>query len=134
MFTQQGDYFTPTLTYEKMPSGAKMYQPTISAAKADALKPNKMSAMELLMRYLEMDGSDKLFAAHAHGISLSLLEPTKAASSIDFINWNDVTGKVNGQTHYKRMILYSREHSLERGFRGVIILIFTCMPEFWQLR
>ena len=32
--------------------------------------------------------------------SLSLLEPTKAASSIDFINWNDVTGKVNGQTHY----------------------------------
>lgn len=100
VFTQQGDYFTPTLTYEKMPSGAKMYQPTITAAKADALKPNKMSAMELLMRYLEMDGSDKLFAAHAHGISLSLLEPTKAASSIDFINWNDVTGKVNGQTHY----------------------------------
>ena len=38
VFTQQGDYFTPTLTYEKMPSGAKMYQPTISAAKADALK------------------------------------------------------------------------------------------------
>ena len=100
VFTQQGDYFTPTLTYEKMPSGTKMYQPTISAAKADALKPNKMSAMELLMRYLEMDGSDKLFAAHAHGISLSLLEPTKAASSIDFINWNDVTGKVNRQTHY----------------------------------
>ena len=100
VFTQQGDYFTPTLTYEKMPSGAKMYQPTISAAKADALRPNKMSAMELLMRYLELDGSDKLFAAHAHGISLSLLEPTKAASSIDFINWNDVTGKVNGQTHY----------------------------------
>ena len=100
VFTQQGDYFTPTLTYEKMPSGAKMYQPTISAAKADALRPNKMSAMELLMRYLELDRSDKLFAAHAHGISLSLLEPTKAASSIDFINWNDVTGKVNGQTHY----------------------------------
>ena len=100
VFTQQGDYFTPTLTYEKMPSGAKMYQPTISAAKADALRPNKMSTMELLMRYLELDGSDKLFAAHAHGISLSLLEPTKAASSIDFINWNDVTGKVNGQTHY----------------------------------
>ncbi len=100
VFTQQGDYFTPTLTYEKMPSGTKMYLPTISAAKADALRPNKMSAMELLMRYLELDGSDKLFAAHAHGISLSLLEPTKAASSIDFINWNDVTGKVNGQTHY----------------------------------
>ena len=100
VFTQQGDYFTPTLTYEKMPSGAKMYQPTISAAKADALRPNKMSAMELLMRYLEMDGADKLFAAHAHGISLSLLEPAKAASTIDFINWNDITGKVNGQTHY----------------------------------
>lgn len=100
VFTQQGDYFTPTLTYEKMPSGAKMYQPTISAAKADALKPNKMSAMELLTRYLEMSASDKLFAAHAHGISLSLLEPTKATSSIDFINWNDATGKVNGQTHY----------------------------------
>lgn len=100
VFTQQGDYYTPTLAYEKMPSGAQMYQPIINEIKADAIKPGKMSTMELLMRYLEMDESDKLFEAHAHGIALSLLEPSRAASSIDFINWNDVVGKVISQTHF----------------------------------
>ena len=100
VFTQQGDYHTPTLAYEKMPSGAKMYQPTVSAGKADAIKPNKMSPMELLMRYLETDDADQIFETHARGVALSLLEPAKVASSIDFVNWNSVVGKVAGQTHF----------------------------------
>ena len=100
VFTQQGDYYTPTLAYEKMPSGAKMYQPTVNAVGADTIKPNKMSAMELLMRYLEMDSAVKLFEAHARGIALSLLEPSKATNTIDFVNWNHAVSKIISHTHF----------------------------------
>lgn len=44
VFQAQGDYATPTLMSEKMPSGAKMYQPAVR--NADVLKPGKMSAFE----------------------------------------------------------------------------------------
>ena len=100
VFQTQGDYFTPTLTPEKMPCGAKFYQPTVSAAKADVLKPGKMSALELLMRYLDLEGAEGLFEAQARAYSLSLLEPVKAANSLAFVDWNDMVGKVNSQIHF----------------------------------
>lgn len=100
VFQAQGDYFTPTLAPEKMPYGAKMYQPTINAAKAEALKPGKMSTFELLMRYLDMDESEKLFEAQARAYSLSLLEPLKATNSLAFVDWNDLVGKVNDHIHF----------------------------------
>ena len=100
VFQTQGDYSTPTLASEKMPSGAKMYQPAVRAGKAGSLNPGRMSAFELLMRYLDMKDSEKLFAAQAHAYALSLLEPAKAASNPAFADWNDVVGKANGQIHF----------------------------------
>ena len=100
VFQAQGDYYTRTLAPEKMPSGAKMYQPTINAAKAEALKPGKMTTFELLMRYLDMDESEKLFEAQARAYSLSLLEPLKATDSLAFVDWNDLVGKVNDHIHF----------------------------------
>ena len=100
VFQTQGDYMTQTLAPEKMPSGAKMYQPTVSAAKADVLKPGKMSTFDLLMRYLDMEDAEKLFEAQARAYSLSLLEPTKAANTLAFVDWNDVVGKANNQIHF----------------------------------
>ena len=100
VFQSQGDYATQTLTPETMPTGAKMYQPTITAAKAEALRPAKMSAFELLMRYLEMEDAEKLFEAHARAYSLSLLDPTKAVSRMAFMDWNDAMGKANAQVHF----------------------------------
>lgn len=100
VFQAQGDYYTPTLAPEKMPSGAKMYQPTINAAKAEALKPGKMSTFELLMRYLDMDESEELFEAQARAYSLSILEPLKAMNSLAFVDWNDLVGKVNDHIHF----------------------------------
>lgn len=98
VFQAQGDYATPTLAPEKMPSGAKMYQPTVG--KADVLKPGKMSTFELLMRYLDMDDAQALFEAQARAYALSLLEPSKATNSLAFVDWNDAVGKANSQVHY----------------------------------
>ena len=100
VFQTQGDYATPTLTPEKMPTGAKMYQPTVSAAKAEALRPAKMSTFELLMRYLDMEDSEKVFEAQARAYSLSLLDPSKAANNLAFVDWNDAVGKANAQLHF----------------------------------
>jgi DEAD/DEAH box helicase domain-containing protein len=86
--------------YHQAQKGAKMYQPTINAAKAEALKPGKMTTFELLMRYLDMDESEKLFEAQARAYSLSLLEPLKATDSLAFVDWNDLVGKVNDHIHF----------------------------------
>ena len=98
VFQAQGDYATPTLSPEKMPSGAKMYQPT--AKKADVLKPGKMSTFELLMRYLDIDDAEALFETQARAYALSLLDPAKATNSLAFVDWNDAVGKANSQVHF----------------------------------
>lgn len=100
VFQSQGDYATQTLAPEKMPTGAKMYQPTVTAAKADALRPAKMSTFELLMRYLDLEDAERIFEGQARAYSLSLLDPTKAANSLAFVDWNDMIGKVNTQVHF----------------------------------
>ncbi len=98
VFQSQGDYATPTLTHEKMPAGAKMYMPTVG--KAEVLKPGKMSTMELLLRYLEMEDAQTLFATHARAYSLSLLEPTKIADRSAFAEWKETVEKANSQVHF----------------------------------
>ena len=98
VFLAQGDYATQTLAHEKMPSGAKMYQPTVG--KAEVLKPGKMSTFELLMRYLDLNDAQSLFETQARAYSLSLLEPSKATNSLSFVDWNDVIGKANSQVHF----------------------------------
>lgn len=100
VFQPQGDYFTPTLAAEKMPSGPRMYQPTVNAANADLIKPGKMSSFELFMRYLETDNADRLFEAQARAYSLSMLEPTKANNTLAFIDWNSVIDRVNDLVHF----------------------------------
>jgi len=98
VFQAQGDYATPTLTPEKMPSGSKMYQPTVG--KADVLKPGKMSTLELLMRYFDMDDAQDLFETQAKAYAFSLLEPSKSTNALAFVDWNDVIGKANCQVHF----------------------------------
>ena len=100
VFQSQGDHATQTLTPETMPSGARMYHPAVTAAKAEALLPAKMSTLELLMRYLELEEAEKLFEAHARAYSLSLLDPGKAANSLAFVDWHDTMGKANAQVHF----------------------------------
>lgn len=97
VFQDQGDYMTATLAYAGMPSGARMYQPTIRAAGAEALTPGSMKPMELLMQYLDNEDADRLFAAHARAVSLSLLEPTQMANSLAFAGWKEKAERINDQ-------------------------------------
>ncbi len=99
VFHSQSDYATPTLSPEKMPSGPTMYQPTVTAGKAGILKPGRMSSFELLMRYLDLQDSESLFAIQARAYALSLLEPAKASDVSAFQAWNEVFTQVNEQVH-----------------------------------
>ena len=99
VFKSQGDYATATLASEAMPSGPKIYQPTIKG-KADALQPGKMSAIELLMQYLELDQAEDVFALQAKAYGLSLLEPAKMSNALAFTDWSNAMNSVNSQIHF----------------------------------
>lgn len=94
VFQAQGVYATDTLTPENMPSGIKMYQSTVNTLKAASIIPAKMSSMELLIRYLYMDGAEELFTSQARAYALSLLEPTKINDSMGYNDWNAVVSKI----------------------------------------
>lgn len=86
-FKNQGEYATQTLIPGNMPSGARIYKPTIISGKAEALQLEKTSSLELLMRYLEMPNAEQIFEVHARAISLSLLDVHKAADRIAYDDW-----------------------------------------------
>jgi DEAD/DEAH box helicase domain-containing protein len=73
VFEPQGDYISPSLSEDLMPSGNFMYVPIVQAGKAENLKPGKLSPMRLLLRYLESPNSESLFQTHAKAYSFSLL-------------------------------------------------------------
>lgn len=100
VFQTQGDYYTNTLNVMAMPMGAKMYQPTVTAAHAESIRPEKMGPFELLMQYLVEPEGEKLFNAQAKAYSLSLLDPGKIANTFTFLDWQAVIGEVIQETHF----------------------------------
>ncbi|MDR2712687.1 MAG: DUF1998 domain-containing protein [Clostridiales bacterium] len=88
VFQTQSDYATDTLQPEKMVSGTIMYKPTVEKENASALRPNKASAMELLLNYLEEPESERLFNAHARAYAFSLLDRANFRNSSSFAEWN----------------------------------------------
>lgn len=100
VFQAQSDYYTQTLAPEKMPSGRTMYQPTINAARADLIKPDKMSTFELLIRYLDIENAEEIYSAQARAYSLSLLEPSQSNNTLAFLEWNNAMAKVVEETHF----------------------------------
>ena len=88
VFKAQGDYATDTLNASKMPSGNKMYFPAVKEMNAEALKPDKMSPMELLAQYLEKPDAENWFTAHAIAFAFSLLTPSDMTNNVIFADWN----------------------------------------------
>ncbi len=88
VFRVQGDYATDTLSPDKMPTGSKMYKPTIESESASALRPDKASPLDLLMRYLEEPDAERLFNVHARAYGFSLLDMTNLRNSAVFADWN----------------------------------------------
>lgn len=87
VFRAQGDYATATLIPENMPSGARLYRPTVENENAQTLHPDRVSTFELLVQYLENKDSEKLFAVHAKAYALSLLDPRNRNNSVVFADW-----------------------------------------------
>lgn len=71
----------------KMPSGKKIYNSYLKHLSSD-IEPNKMSPMELLLRYLYFNESETIFSKHAEAYAWSLLSK-KNCSLQDFEKWND---------------------------------------------
>lgn len=85
VFQPQGGYAAPTLLPQAMPAGAQMYRPTLAGEQA--LPTDRLSPMELLVKYLELDRAEELFQLHAKAYAFSLLEPGKRRSTQDFAQW-----------------------------------------------
>jgi DEAD/DEAH box helicase domain-containing protein len=95
VFRVQADYATETLLPEKMPSGARMYKPTVESGCASALRPYKASAMELLMNYLEEPDSERVFNVHAWAYAFSMLDTVNLRNSVSFAEWNLNVSRIN---------------------------------------
>lgn len=74
MFQNQGDYFTETLDYTKMPSGASLFQKAIKSKGIEPLSLTKMSNYELLMQYLTLENAENILKAHAEAFSFALID------------------------------------------------------------
>jgi DEAD/DEAH box helicase domain-containing protein len=88
VFQAQGDYATPTLAPEAMPSGARVYKPTIENGHAEELHPDKASPFELLVWYLERPDAERIFSVHAKAFAMSLLDLKNLNNSVAFADWN----------------------------------------------
>ncbi|MBR5902083.1 DEAD/DEAH box helicase [bacterium] len=97
-FSIQSNYATPTLIPEQMPSN--IYHPTVGYLKAEKLKPYRMSTLELLMQYLELDNAEYLFQAQAKAYSLSLLVPNATQNNEGFDSWINQIKIINDQVHF----------------------------------
>lgn len=87
VFRIQGDYATETLIPEKMPSGLQVYRQTVEKGNAQTLHPDKASAFELLVQYLENPDAEQIFAVHAKAYAWSLLDRRNVNNSIAFADW-----------------------------------------------
>lgn len=88
VFHVQNEYATATLLPQKMPSGAKVYQPTVMNGHAEALKPDAASPMELLIKYLELTDAENVFAVHARAYAISLLDMSMVGKAAAFAEWH----------------------------------------------
>lgn len=87
VFRLQGDYATATLIPENMPSGSRLYKPTVVNGNAQSLYPDKISTFKLLAQYLENKDAERLFGVHAQAYALSLLDPRNMKNSVVFADW-----------------------------------------------
>ncbi|WP_419885747.1 DEAD/DEAH box helicase [Paenibacillus sp. B-A-8] len=86
-FRAQGDYATATLIPDNMPSGARVYRPTVEHGNAQILHPDRVSTFELLIQYLENLDAERLFDVHAQAYAMSLLDTRNINNSVAFTDW-----------------------------------------------
>ncbi len=86
VYQDQGDYRTDTLASAKMPSG-KLYMSAVKNANAEAIKPEKENAFELLVDYLSMPDAEELFSNHAKAFAMSIIDASLMRNQIVYGEW-----------------------------------------------
>jgi DEAD/DEAH box helicase domain-containing protein len=100
VFQIQGDYATPIFFTAQMPSPL-LYRQTI-----DGLKPTteinfeKTSAFELLIKYLETEDAEAVFAAYAKAYSMALLDIKLMSNSLAFTQWYSIVAPIVEQMNF----------------------------------
>ena len=95
------EYATDTLNPLKMPSGARLYKPTVNTvAGADQITPDKTSAFDLLLDYLSLEQAETVFKAHANAYAVSLMNTATLTDNVAFTEWLTVFDEVNSQSRF----------------------------------
>ena len=103
VFYVQDDFATVTLDAGKMPSGTNMYENMVKKAGAFSIKPYKTKTFELLMEYLTLPKAELEFKGQAKAYAMSLMEPTKMSSSLDFNSWCKKIEAIGEDSHFHEL-------------------------------
>ncbi len=76
LFQNQGEYYTETLDYTKMPSGAQLFQKVIKSNGIEPISLMKIGNYEMLMYYLSIEDAEIIFQVHALAYRWSLIDTT----------------------------------------------------------
>lgn len=80
VFEDQGDYYTNTLDYAKMPRGKGPYEKSVSGHPYNQLAPSQLGNFELLIAYLSTENAESLFKKHATAYSFNMINMTSKNS------------------------------------------------------
>jgi DEAD/DEAH box helicase domain-containing protein len=94
VFQSQGDYATATLVPGNMPSGSRVYRPAIESGNSQTLNPEKDSAFESFIKYLENKEAEKIFNVHAQAYAMSLLDTRNINNGIAFADWKNIVDPI----------------------------------------
>ena len=101
MFQTLDEYATDTLNPLKMPSGARLYKPTVNTiAGADQISPDKTSAFDLLLDYLSLEQAETIFKVHANAYAVSLINTSIMTDNVAFNEWITAFDEVNSQSRF----------------------------------
>ena len=103
VFHVQDDFATVTLDAMSMPSGLSMYEPMVKKAGALSVRPGKTKAFELLMEYLTLPRAESEFKGQAKAYAMSLLEPKKINSSLDYNSWCKKIVAIGEDSHFHEL-------------------------------
>lgn len=109
VFEAQGDYYTNTLDYKKMPSGQSMYDNVVKALRCGNIMPDKLSTFELLMYYLSNDKAEEVLQNQAKAYSYTLLDMKQTKNSKEREKYYNELCNLRSDVNYDDMSFTANE-------------------------
>lgn len=109
VFEEQGDYYTHTLDYNKMPSGKGMYEGIANMLNVGEINPEKVTAFELLLYYLAQENAEEVLRKQAQAYSYTLLSMSLSQNLKERDKCYQVISELQGQTNFDSMEIASNE-------------------------